>query len=357
MEVLDKPDEKAAHDALHDIPTLWILDNVERLPAAQLQELLDAAKKWSEIGACRVLLTSQAEHFEHPAYQKSLFYQSLPLSGLGEEEVLTCYRHWLAQPTPIVSPQREELLTLFEQVAFNPLSIRILAIALKRHNPAELGKRLQGLLVQTTDNPLGATLDVYLESWEEDIHINVLLVWLAKLFGFKLQEKLRLDTATLELLLCLGVFQGGAFEPEILAITKIPKKQWRLLRSALENAGLIQAEFLQDFVAPYLKFHPTLAPILWRRLPPLVQNQIQATYRWRYVELISYLFFEEGKNTLLIHALAKRDLPNILHTIYTAIEAKERWVPKVANYVDLFINTFGLKRESAAINQLLEKNN
>jgi len=88
-----------------------------------------------------------------------------------------------------------------------------------------------------------------------------------------------------------------------------------------------------------------------------VQNQIQATYRWRYVELISYLFFEEGKNTLLIHALAKRDLPNILHTIYTAIEAKERWVPKVANYVDLFINTFGLKRESAAINQLLEKNN
>jgi len=159
------------------------------------------------------------DYFEHPAYQKSLFYQSLPLSGLGEEEVLTCYRHWLAQPTPIVSPQREELLTLFEQVAFNPLSIRILAIALKRHNPAELGKRLQGLLVQTTDNPLGATLDVYLESWEEDIHINVLLVWLAKLFGFKLQEKLRLDTATLELLLCLGVFQGGAFEPEILAIT------------------------------------------------------------------------------------------------------------------------------------------
>jgi hypothetical protein len=72
----------------------------------------------------------------------------------------------------------------------------------------------------------------------------------------------------------LGVFQGGAFEPEILSITRFPKKQWNLLLSALQRVGLIQTEYLPDFRIPYLKFHPTLAQTLWAPLSLEEQKKI-----------------------------------------------------------------------------------
>ncbi len=354
-EVLGKPlnDENAISEALHDMPTLLILDNVERISVESRRELLDAAVKWSEMGECRVLLTCQTADDE---LAKNNLHQSLALSGLDEENALAYCLHWLVLlPTSQVElPKREALLSLFQQVAFNPLLIRMLSMSLNRHT-TELGERLEVLLAETPDNPLWATLNLYLEGWEVENKINPLFAWLARLFKFQISNKLSLDIETLHLLLpTLGVFQGGAFEPEILSITRFPKKQWNLLHSALQRVGLIQAEYLPDFRIPYLKFHPTLAQTLWAPLSLEEQKKILGIYQWRYVELISYLFFEEGKNTVLIHALAKQDLSNILHSIYTAIDAGEKWVPKVANYIDLFLNTFELKRESMAMNQLLE---
>ena len=151
----------------------------------------------------------------------------------------------------------------------------------------------------------------------------------------------------------LGVFQGGAFEPEIISILDISAKQWQLLCSALTKMGLIESEHVQDFRIPYLKFHPSLRNELWSNLPIELQVGISSAYRWRYVQLISYLFFEEGKNTEMIELLAKQDLPNILNTVYTAIYAKEKWNKKVANYVDLFLKRFGMYKESVAMNQRL----
>ncbi len=353
-EVLGKPlnDENAISEALQDSPTLLILDNVERIPVESLRELLDAAVKWSDIGECRILLTRQTADDE---LTENNLHQSLVLSGLDEENALAYCLHWLVLlPTSQVEmPKREALLGLFQKVAFNPLLIRILSMSLNR-NTTELGERLEVLLAETPV-PLWATLNLYLEGWEVENKINPLFVWLARLVKFQIPDKLSLELETLHFFLpILGVFQGGAFEPEILTVTKFPKKQWKLLLSALQQVGLIQAEDLPDFIIPYLKFHPTLAQTLWARLSLEEQERIHGIYQWRYVELISYLFFEEGKNTVLIHALAKQDLFNILHSIYTAIDANEKWVPKVANYIDLFLNVFGLKRESVAMNQRLE---
>jgi hypothetical protein len=362
-DVLDKPltDENAVNDALQETPTLLILDNVEKIEDASRHELLDTAKNWSELGECRVLLTCKTADFEHPAYTTgNLQYQSLYLSGLGEEETLAYCLHLLLLPPArqVALPKRDALLTLFKQVAFNPLSIRVLAMSLKTHTPQELKEPLQALLAKTPENnPLWATLMLFLERFEVKTPINVVIVRFLKLFGFKIKEYIDLEEKTLHLLHCLGVFQGGAFEPEILAILELSKKQWRLLQSALESAGLIQLEFLPDFKIPYLHFHPMLAPTLWARLSPEQQNQIIRAYRWRYAELISYLFFEEGKNTELIHALARQDFSNLLYTVYSAADANEKWTAKVANYLDLLLNYFGLKRESAAMNERVQNVN
>src|SRR5260221_14779250 len=37
----------------------------------------------------------------------------------------------------------------------------------------------------------------------------------------------------------LALFEGGAMEPEILAITEIPENEWATLRPALERAALL----------------------------------------------------------------------------------------------------------------------
>ncbi|HEC84913.1 MAG TPA: CHAT domain-containing protein, partial [Thioploca sp.] len=87
--VLDKSlvDAQAATAALALQPTLLILDNVEAITAKSLSELLTKAKEWSEIGQCRVLLTTRSPDFHHPDYptEGSLIHQSLTLGGLAED--------------------------------------------------------------------------------------------------------------------------------------------------------------------------------------------------------------------------------------------------------------------------------
>jgi hypothetical protein len=88
--VLDKSlvDVSAATQALWEMPTLLILDNLETLQPQPLWELLDVAKQWSEVGECRVLLTTRMLDFAHPDYptEGSLRHRSLLLGGLGSEK-------------------------------------------------------------------------------------------------------------------------------------------------------------------------------------------------------------------------------------------------------------------------------
>ncbi len=85
--VLDKSlvDAAAAIQALREQPTLLILDNLEALQPQPLRELLDVAKHWSEVGDCRVLLTTRMLDFAHPDYptEGSLRHRSFPLGGVG----------------------------------------------------------------------------------------------------------------------------------------------------------------------------------------------------------------------------------------------------------------------------------
>src|SRR5262249_47969980 len=113
-------------------------------------------------------------------------------------------------PDPSVPPpKRDELIALFERVAFHPLSICVLAQQLKTRTAKTLGQRLEqilseaatsGIAVDGTPRSLIASLQLSLE---------------------RLSERER------DAVRRLGVFQGGAFEDNLLAITKLGESDER----------------------------------------------------------------------------------------------------------------------------------
>jgi len=124
-------DAQAATAALAQQPTLLILDNLETLSTESLSELLTVAKQWSEIGQCRVLLTTRTPDFHHPDYptEASLIHQALPLSGLAPDDALAYFQWLLKLPPPpqVELPKRSVVLDIFKQVSFHPLSVGLVA--------------------------------------------------------------------------------------------------------------------------------------------------------------------------------------------------------------------------------------
>ncbi|NMF62314.1 hypothetical protein DP113_22255 [Brasilonema octagenarum UFV-E1] len=321
-------DAAAATQALRNQATLLILDNLESLSPEPLQELLTVAKQWSEVGECRVLITTRTPDFTHSDYptEGSRKHISLPLGGLGQEDALAYFQSLIKLPPApkLDPPKREMLLELFKLVDFHPLSIGLLARQLKIRRPAELGQRLEALIAQTPGNPLLASLNLSLE---------------------------KLDAEAMQLLPRLGVFQGGAMEPDLLEITEFSESQWQKLRPALEATGLIQPEHLPGVGNPYLKFHPTLAPALWSRLSTEVQTELLARHRQRYYELSGALYFKDNQNPDKIRAIAQRELPNLLYAVHGALDAGEEWAVDFVNNLNLFLNNFGLNRDRTLLTQ------
>ncbi|KAB8332559.1 CHAT domain-containing protein [Scytonema tolypothrichoides VB-61278] len=323
-------DAAAATQALRNQATLLILDNLESLNPEPLQELLTVAKQWSEVGECRLLITTRTPDFTHPDYptEGSRKHISLPLGGLGREDALAYFQSLIKLPPApkFDPPKREVLLELFKLVDFHPLSIGLLARQLKIRRPAELGQRLEALIAQTPDNPLLASLNLSLE---------------------------KLDAQAMQLLPRLGVFQGGALECMLLDITEYSKLQWQKLRPALEATGLIQPEHLPGFSAPYLKFHPTLAPALGSRLSSEVQAELVARYRQQYCALSGFLYEEDSQNPHEIRAIAQRELPNLLYAVHGTLDAGEEWAVDFVSNVNRFLDYFGLNRDRTLLTQQL----
>lgn len=315
-------DESAANQALQETPTLVILDNLESLQPQPLRELLDGAKDWSEVGDCRVLLTTRMLNFHHPDYptEGSLRHRSLPLGGLAQEDALAYFQKLMEFPPPpqFDLPQREVLERLFKLVDFHPLSIGLLARQLKMRRPAELGERLEALVAQTPDNPLLASLNLSLE---------------------------RLDDEAQQLLPRLGVFQGGALEDLLLLVTEFSEEQWQALRPTLEATGLIQPEHLSDFCVPYLKFHPTLAPALWSRLSSEAQIELLACHRKQYYLLSASLYDEDIPYPYKVRDITRRELPNLLYAVNGALDVGEEWAVEFVSFINKLIDYLRLNRD------------
>jgi len=318
-------DPKAAVAALKKTPTLLILDNLEALAEGALKELLDAVVGWSEAGTSRVLITTRADDLRHPSFptKESNFCRYLLLRGLGEDDALDWFQALMRLPPEpqVRAPERDPLLSLFAKVGFHPLSVGMLARELKTRRIAELGERLEALLTQT-GNPLLASLNLSLE---------------------------RLDLQSASYLPRLGVFQRGAFEVNLMEICELGEAQWQPLRRGLEQTGLIQAENVQGFASPFLRFHPTLAPALWARLPAKEQAVLTARYQERYYHVSGVLYQQDTKAVAAVRAIARRELPNLLAAVNGALDTGTPWAVDFVNKANTFLGFFGLSRDRAAL--------
>ncbi|MFZ2726223.1 MAG: tetratricopeptide repeat protein [Methylococcaceae bacterium] len=324
-------DNNAVTAQLKKHATLIILDNLESLNNELLQPLLTQMAQWSDIVKTRVLLTTRTAQFAHSSYsQASIKHRYLALTGLNEPDALAFYQALQKLPPEpkFKTVEPEVLLNLFAQVEFHPLSIAILSRELKFRRPAQLGERLQYLLTVVPANSenksLIASLNLSLE---------------------------RLNTGQRELIKNLGVFQGGAFENNLLAVTQITANDWQDLRPALYSIGLITIEDLNylNINVSYIKFHPSLAPALWQELNNEQQQRLLSCFRQRYYAVATYLYNEDRKNPHTIRAIAQRELANLLYAVYSAIEYQESFSVDFSDSINKFLKNFGLKRDSQAL--------
>lgn len=332
------PDIETARQALAGTPTLVILDNLEALAEEPLRELLDAAEDWSTAGGSRVLLTTRRPDFGHGGYkvEGTRIHRRIQLSGLGSRRIPDDALEWFAEliklpPAPVVPrPKRDELIDLFEKVKFHPLSIRVLAEQAKTRRPAELGDRLEGLLAQSAG---AGTSDEVLPELVASLQLSLD----------------RLDPAARALLPRLGVFQGGAWEPMVLRITEIPEANWRVLRRQLEAAALSEAENLPGVTVPFLRFHPTLAPMLWAQVSLEEQAALGHAYRQHYYGLVDYLYAEDKCNPHQARAIAFQELPNLLRAVHSTLDNGNPEAVDFADSITRFLSVFGFLRETAVL--------
>jgi tetratricopeptide (TPR) repeat protein len=330
-------DSKAARAALRETATLVVLDNLEALAADALNELLDAARSWSEAGSSRILLTTRAPDLGHPDYRAegTHVHRRIVLEGLGSEPAPDDALEWFAElsklppPPKVPAPTRQQLIELFDLVHFHPLSILVLASQLKTRRAEELGDRLGQLLAAGAPSP-AAPAEAALPELVASLKLSLD----------------RLDEAARAVLPRLGVFQGGAFESSLLAITGIGADVWPGLRRQLEAAALIQAEAVPDVNPPFLRFHPTLAPMLRGQFGPDERARLATAHRQRYYSLANYIYQEDSKNPHQARAIALRELPNLLHAVDAAFDARDADAVAFADRVTWFLTGFGLKREA-----------
>jgi hypothetical protein len=110
---------------------------------------------------------------------------------------------------------------------------------------------------------------------------------------------------------------------DLLAIIELDEAQWKPLRRGLEQAGLIQTESLPGVVAPFLRFHPALAPALWQKPTEEERARFRTRHRQRHYRVANWLYNEDRNNPTVVRAIASRVLPNLLSAVHGALDAQE----------------------------------
>jgi tetratricopeptide (TPR) repeat protein len=321
--------------ALPERRMLIILDNLESLAAETLQELLTVAKEWSQVGATRLLLTTRdggLSHADYPAANSRL-HQLLSLSGLGNErhpEDALRYFQGLMKLPPVPKwdlPERAALIELFKLVDFHPLSIKLVAYQLKERRVGDLARSLEQLLaaepLADKQRCLVASLNLSLE---------------------------RLDTDLLAVLPRLGVFQGGALEFQILDVLQFEPEQWQKLKVALLRTGLVQVENRM-----FLRFHPTLAPVLWGRLTTVEQGELRLRHQQKYYVLASALYHFDNQNPEVARIAVRKELANLLWAVNGMLDEQAENAVGFVTILNKFLGNFGLKRDLSFLTERLSR--
>jgi tetratricopeptide (TPR) repeat protein len=229
-------------------------------------------------------------------------------------------------------PERAALIELFKLVDFHPLSIKLVAYQLKERRVGDLARSLEQLLAA---EPLADKQRCLIAS-----------------LNLSLQ---RLDGELLALLPRLGVFQGGGFELMILEIAQFEPDQWQELKAALLRTGLVQVEVLADVNSQFLRFHPTLASVLWRRLTAEEQGELRLRHQQEYYSLANTLYHQDSQNPQRARISARKELANLLWAVNGALDEGSENTVDFVDSVNRFLSVFGLKRDQAFLTKQLDR--
>lgn len=147
--------------------------------------------------------------------------------------------------------------------------------------------------------------------------------------------------------------------PKTSAIEGVDANTWPQLRRGLESAGLIAAEAVRDRAVPFLRFHPTLAPVMWEELLATTtepeREALLARYRQHYYQLSLTLYIEDNKNPFAARAVVTRELPNLLHAVRAALATADSNVVNFVSHMSQFLRDFGRLREAELLTVAAER--
>lgn len=190
-------DADAVTTQLSQHPTLLILDNLESVTGAELQKLLTVAAQWSEVGETRLVVTTRPEIVLHLAFPTahSERHRLLLLAGLRAGDAVNYLQRLLSLPPETkVRATHDDLVRLLWVVRNHPLSIPMIAQALRTQRLETVEARLRELMVASPDNPVVASLQLSLEKVDAEVQ-----QWLP----------------------LLGVFEGGVLWEALVGITEL----------------------------------------------------------------------------------------------------------------------------------------
>ncbi len=151
--------------------------------------------------------------------------------------------------------------------------------------------------------------------------------------------------------------QHNPIESILLEITGIPYNEWIILRSVLEQNGLLIVEQRQSTIhISYLHFHPVLIPFLRRQRDP-DNSELHERYIGHYCGLLSYLYDTDSSNPQSARDLAWRELPNIRRALNHLLKAgKGKVHSRTIMEFSHFLTQFGLLQELAELRRQVIEN-
>ena len=311
-----------------------IADNLESilsggeapLEAAVCTQLWNVLLELTKLGA-GVLLTTRDTNFGDGRLSPGKQVAHLALGGLYAEDAYALASRLLVdlQIDRARAPYTE-LRDLLKQLDHHPLAIQLALPALRTMPLATVRDDFASLLPKFVDDTVTGRNRSLLASLE-----------------YSLQ---RLSEEQWAYLPRLALFEGGASEGVLLAITEIPESEWVKLRLALEQAALLTAEHVHDAIAvPFLRFHPVLAPFL-RSQPGAGDAALRERYIQGYYGVAGYLYLEDDRNPGPVRALVRRELPNLRRALYLLLEVGDiEAASLVADRIIRFLNYFGQWRQ------------
>ena len=227
--------------------------------------------------------------------------------------------------------ERHEMEELLDLLADHPLSVELIAPHLKELTPTQIRSDF-GVLLEKFANPDAP------EDRNKGLRASLEF------------SRRRLSKPAQEMLPWLAWFEGGVFELFLLDFADKKPDAWNPIRTELEATALLKVERLEQFNAPYLRFHPTLS---YAARPHDVPDPASAEKRFIGVYLAVMKLADEllgGQQPAAGMALMAREEANFRHAVQAAFARDLRGeMHLLADTLRHYLERAGRNRERDAL--------